>query len=253
MEICNGDYCVYIHTNKINYKKYVGITHLPPNKRWRSGYGYRKHQYFWHAIQKYGWDNFEHEVIAHNLTIEEARKFETILIRELKTKNSKFGYNMTDGGEGARGYVWTDEGKQKLSMSHKGKRMSEESKKKLSESKKGHTTSEETKRKISEGNKGKTVTPEMRKYLSEALKKVNSSDEFIKKKSESMKGKQNNVRPVVQYSLDGKFIAEYGYMREAAKQTGFSLASIDRGCRTNKPVCGYLWEHKDKGGICYNG
>ena len=41
---------VYIHINKINNKKYVGITsEKDPNKRWKNGLGY-KQQIFYKAI-----------------------------------------------------------------------------------------------------------------------------------------------------------------------------------------------------------
>lgn len=115
MEIYNGTYCVYIHTNKINGKMYVGQTIYGdnPKKRWKGGSGYSIQPYFWRAIQKYGWDNFDHEVIAANLTKEEADSFEKLLISHLKTNDNNFGYNLTLGGEGACGFHHTDEQIQK--------------------------------------------------------------------------------------------------------------------------------------------
>lgn len=77
-------YSVYVHTSPSG-KYYVGMTGQQDiNTRWKGGAGYSGQPYFYHAIQKYGWENFEHEVIASHLTKEEAVNFEKLLIQELK-------------------------------------------------------------------------------------------------------------------------------------------------------------------------
>ena len=56
-------YYVYSHRNKINNKIYIGITKQNPTVRWGvDGKRYKDSPRFWNAIQKYGWDNFEHEI-----------------------------------------------------------------------------------------------------------------------------------------------------------------------------------------------
>ena len=75
MEIKENKWCVYTHTNKINGKKYVGQTCQIPEKRWKNGNGYKRNPYFYNAIQKYGWDNFEHQILASDLTLEEASQY----------------------------------------------------------------------------------------------------------------------------------------------------------------------------------
>ena len=53
-------YSIYMHINKINNKSYIGLTSAqPPSLRWGGGSHY-KTQYFYRAINKYGWNNFEH-------------------------------------------------------------------------------------------------------------------------------------------------------------------------------------------------
>ncbi|MCR5503429.1 MAG: GIY-YIG nuclease family protein [Lachnospiraceae bacterium] len=47
-----SNWCVYIRTNKINGKKYIGIS-TNPERRWKNGTGYIG-QFFGTAIQKYG-------------------------------------------------------------------------------------------------------------------------------------------------------------------------------------------------------
>ena len=78
----NRKYAVYCHTNKINGKKYVGITGNKPEYRWKNGLGYQNHPHFFAAIKKYGWHNFWHEVLYTGLTKAEAEEWETKLIKE---------------------------------------------------------------------------------------------------------------------------------------------------------------------------
>ena len=62
-------YTVYRHTNKMNGKRYIGITKQKPERRWQNGYGYVG-TYFGNAISKYGWDAFEHEILFEGFTKE---------------------------------------------------------------------------------------------------------------------------------------------------------------------------------------
>ena len=147
-------WCVYIHTNKINNKVYVGITSKSPEERWGnngSQYNKEKQPIFGRAIAKYGWDGFEHIVFAENLTEEEAKHMEVLLIALYKSnctryKNPSFGYNMTDGGDGTVGWCPSEETRKKMSQKAKartsipenntmyGKHHSKESKEKMKQS-----------------------------------------------------------------------------------------------------------------------
>lgn len=106
----NANYNLYVHIfpkelNGYDYDKYyVGITNNI-KRRWRcNGLEYKSKKYnnscFWNAIQKYGWDNIQHEVISNNLSKLEAEKLEEKLITFLKSNYHDFGYNRTKGGEG---------------------------------------------------------------------------------------------------------------------------------------------------------
>ena len=137
----NGSYCVYVHTSPSG-KKYIGQTGNKPEKRWgKDGIGYlnkKNDRYtqpaFACAIIKYGWDNFDHEIIASNLTKDEVDNFEKLLIEKLDTMNPRYGYNCTSGGDGCHP---SDETRKKMSESHKGLTVSEDTKKKICESLKG--------------------------------------------------------------------------------------------------------------------
>lgn len=91
-------YIVYKHTSPCN-KVYIGITSQSPEKRWQNGRGYIKNNHFWNAIQKYGWDNFKHEILYDNLTKEEACQKEIELIALYNSNNREYGYNISLGGE----------------------------------------------------------------------------------------------------------------------------------------------------------
>ena len=197
-------YSVYIHKNKINGKIYVGITCQEPTQRWgKNGSEYGNKNVFGKAIHKYGWDNFKHIVLYKNFTEEEAKWKERFLI---KLHNSKipYGYNMTDGGDGVVGIIWTDKMKEKqskimkeimnkpdvrdkLSKSHKGFKPSKESieksrksrlglkrsddfREKMKTARIGYKHSEETKKKISEIQKGRPLTDRQKKHLEEMSK-----------------------------------------------------------------------------------
>ena len=162
-----NNYKVYIHINKTNGKRYYGITKQEPKKRWQNGKKYGNNDHFTNAINYYGWDNFDHIVIARGLTEEEAKWLEIELIRELDTTNRDKGYNITKGGEGTNGYKHTEETRKNISKIHKGKTLSDETRKKLSEAMKGKTLSDETRKKLSESHKGKNSPSAKRIYCVE--------------------------------------------------------------------------------------
>ena len=92
-------FVVYMHVNKINGKKYVGITCQDVKKRWGSNGGcYGGSPHFYRAIKKHGWHNFEHVIIAIELTEDAAKELEMKLIAELDLRNPEYGYNITAGG-----------------------------------------------------------------------------------------------------------------------------------------------------------
>lgn len=132
-------YCVYIHTTPSN-KVYIGLTCKKPKRRWANGYGYRNQQYFFRAIEKYGWENMHHIIVKENISKEEAIELEKMLIKTFESTNPQKGYNVSLGGdisENRLGVKHTEETKQKISKYLTGRKMSEEARRKMSESRKG--------------------------------------------------------------------------------------------------------------------
>lgn len=169
-----NNFTVYIHHTP-NNKVYVGITQKKVFARWgKDGSGYSNQQLFWRAIQKYGWDNIEHEIVAENLSKEEACQMEIDLIAKYKSNNPDYGYNISFGGDVVQlGLTRTEEQRKHISDGHKGIELTDSQINNLNsihEKLRGVPRSEEVKAKISEANRGKVRTPEMRKRMSDAQK-----------------------------------------------------------------------------------
>ena len=79
-----------------NGKVYIGKTKLKPEKRWKKGEGYRS-QKVYSAIQEFGWDNIQKEIIENKLTKKEAEDLEAKYIRE--AFNNHNAYNEISGVE----------------------------------------------------------------------------------------------------------------------------------------------------------
>ena len=138
-------FVVYKHTSPIN-KIYIGITQQKLYKRFQNGMGYKNNKYFNSAIQKYGWENFKHEILFDNLTKEDACKKEIELISFYKSNQREFGYNLSSGGEFN---IPSEDAIKNLIKINTGKHLSQQTKNKISETQKGRFISNETRIKMS--------------------------------------------------------------------------------------------------------
>lgn len=114
-------YVVYLITNLINNKKYVGQTQQGrEERRWQehSIFCINENKPLYNAIKKYGAENFEFKVIETDIPEELIDELEKYYIKYYNTfyLNGQ-GYNMTEGGQGVHGYVHTDETKQRIKKS----------------------------------------------------------------------------------------------------------------------------------------
>ena len=215
---------IYLRTNKINGKKYVGQVTTKRFKARQNKWNNLNLPYAGNVInnarEKYGIESFGFEILKE-CEDNELNQWEIYYIKELNTK-VPYGYNMTDGGGGKSGFTISNETKKKLSEAHRGKKLSHETKKKLSETHKGKTT----------WMKGKHHSEETKKKLSEAIK------------GKHINGKLS--KPVLQINKDtNEIITEFPSVGEVERQLGFYQSNISRCCKGKRKTCGgFKWQYK---------
>lgn len=202
-------YIVYQHINKINGKSYIGITSQPTYRRWgKDGQKYNECPHFWNAIQKYGWDNFDHRILYTGLTHDEACEMEKKIISEYNTTNPENGYNISKGGDGYDSELmiqkWRDPDF-KVDMSQ---RMREAWK-----------------------------DPEKRKRRSDAAKERWSNKEF---KEMTMQKVRESCHRVVRCVETGEL---FYMLKDAAQKYHTHSGNIVYACKHNGRCCGYHWEY----------
>ena len=209
-------YTVYQHRNLRNGKSYIGMTSLEPKRRWNNGNGYKNNSKMWSDIQNSDWNkDWEHNIIGKFEDKQEALNIEEMFIWLFDSTND--GYNTSSYGSG--NYERTEEQKRKMSEALSGEKSPNF----------GKHFSKETRRKMSESRIGKHFSEEHKKKLSEARI-----------------GNHNRPQtPVLQYSKNGEFIAEYPSTKEAERQTGCNQGHICHCCKGKyKSTGGFIWKYK---------
>lgn len=245
-----NDYYVYKHTAP-NGKVYIGQTCQNSEARFGSGgYRYKGCTLFYNAIQKYGWDNFEHEILFQGLTQDEANKKEIELIEKCRSNEREFGYNLQAGGNNGSP---SEETRIRISNSHIGKCLSEETKKKISLARTGQKDSDETRKKKSESHKGKHLSDETIKKLSEKGKQRTDVQERGRQCGYSNRGRKHTAEAKKHMSESSNPINHkrvlcvdtnvvYNSLSEAASDTGVWRQNIGKVCNNElQSAGGYKW------------
>jgi group I intron endonuclease len=184
---------IYVLTNTVNGKRYVGQTILDVQLR------FSKHchpsQYptrIKNAIHKYGKENFTVETLASATNQDDLNFLERHFIAELGTLNRRIGYNVTPGG---RGGIRTKEAAEKAAQKLRGRKVPRDAVERMAATKRdrprtpaeqavidrmikmatGRVHTEESRRKMSEAVKGRKMAPfsaEHRAKLSEKNREV---------------------------------------------------------------------------------
>ena len=248
-------YVGQVFTSKQNHDKH-------PRVRWKNGgKGYApknddKPTHFWNAICKYGWNNFNHDILLkiECETLDELRfwldEWECYYVWYYDSFYN--GYNGTLGGQGTPGMsgdknpMWgrkqSDETKAKISKANKGKKSHME----------GKHHSAEAKKKMSEKHKKENLSDETRKRMSASQKNRKISSETKKKMSRAREGEKNPKAQKVVCTNTGMIFNTINDALEWLKNNTGKTGDISKCCRCltksagRHPVTGEKlhWEYK---------
>ena len=246
-------YCVYIHTSPSG-KRYVGITSQSPIGRWGSdGRGYlgkKKNGEFnqpamANAVLKYSnWNEWQHDIVAVDLTVSEAKQMEQSLIAQYQCDNSNYGYNISPGGECPK---MSEQTKQKLSESKRGTHASESARLKMSLAQKqrwnDELKNERSKKYSGDGNPMYGV----HRYgeLNPMFGKTHNDD--VRQKIREAKRGKNNPSSKIVVCLETGII--YDSAGEAERVTGIISQNILQCCNHiphRKTAGGFHWKFYDE-------
>lgn len=197
---------IYLVTNLINGKLYVGQTTRTLKKRWKEHCSKTsKCPCLHNAIEKYGKENFKVEQIDIAIDRKELDKKEQYYINFYNTLAPN-GYNLETGGN--------------LGAQH-----SEETLEKMKAWHREHP--------ISDIEKDKRV-----KRLSEYWKGNTRSKESIEKSAKS------KWKPVSQYTKQGEFVRTWNSAKEASETLHIHKSTLCQCCKGVKPSAGgYVWKY----------
>lgn len=210
-----NNYFVYKHTGPSG-KVYIGITKQEPRVRWKNGRGYADNPRFINAIDKYGWDSFDHEIVAEGLSKADAETMEIRLIAAYDSTNPDYGYNLALGGNANNP---TDEVKRKISNSLLDAWSNEETRRRIVNGMKGVKRSEQSRINISEAQRKRFSRPDERRRISERQKGTKRSEESKHKASEAM----------LRYYADEDNRNRLKAIRKATRNRAIAIRCIDTG------------------------
>mgnify|MGYP002580750181 FL=1 len=201
---------IYLITNKINGKQYIGQTIRTIEERWKGHISASKHQkdnnYFHNAIQKYGESSFEISLLEE---VKDASLLDEKEQYYISKYNTYFpnGYNTTIGGGGVQRHDY-NRIKELWDLGYTSKEICEL-----------ENIHQDTLRFILRGYKD---------YNQETARKRGIIH-------------YRGCR-IGQYTKDGKFIQTFSSIAEASRAMGVTDMAIGRAIKRNGTSCGFIWK-----------
>lgn len=222
-------YYIYKVSNTVNEKVYIGKTSNFKERKWQHERCYEKEDCRFHrAIQHYGKEKFNWEIIDKTDNLEKANKLEKLYIKKFNSYHPN-GYNMTKGGDG--GSMWN--ARPVVCLSLDGKFI------------KRYDSAGETKQdgffdsNVLESCKDSRYTCKNHIFMFE--------DEYEEFGARKYQKPQNHCKKeIIQCDMNGKFIKEFPSVQQAAEETGIRRSTISGALtETYKSAGGYIFVYKE--------
>lgn len=240
MNVTNPYGFIYITTNTVNGKRYIGQKRFDNKYQWKFYLGSGKALKM--AVNKYGKDNFHRDIVDIAYSRDELDSKEIQWVTNYNAVESEDFYNIADGGHAGNKYAGKteeemDEIRKKISEAGKGRILSDNARQNISSAKKGESNPMWGKYNEKNPFYGKHHSIETRTKLSEMRKGTHQTEERRRKVS----------KPVVQLSKEGNFIAGYYSAKEASRETGTDTSDIAKCCKGKQNTArGYTWVYAEE-------
>ena len=225
-------YVIYLLRNNINNKIYIGQSINIKSRL--SSYGKPKKnpiQVIEKSIKKYGWNNFQCEIIYYAISIDELNEKECYYIKTYNSTNRNIGYNIRPGGNNSE---MSETTKEKLRLINLNKKVSDETIQKIKESTigmnnhfygKNHT--QETKLKMIESWKNrKDISDETKRKMSQSQKGRTHTNKSKEKMSSSHLGIRSHETPVFILNNNLEIIQQFKNIEECSLYINCSKRNV---------------------------
>jgi group I intron endonuclease len=242
---------IYRITNIVNGKVYIGQSVFRNHKNRLSEHisaAKRAHCDSFNtklsrAIRKYGKEAFVSEVICFCDSKISMNEAEISLIKAYNSRNDRFGYNISAGGDGTVGVIPSKETRLKLSVSHRGYKHSDETKAKMSVARMGRVFTPESRKKISDSNIG------IKKPTLKGNKHAAGNKNYLNRIEKRGADHPCSIK-IVQLNAGFGLIKEWDSVADATRD--LNINNISRGINNIKKMPGgYRWMTKEKYNLEY--
>lgn len=269
---------IYVTTNLINGKMYVGQKRINTSDNWRLYYG--SGTIIKYALKKHGKENFDRKIIDIAFNEDELNYLEKYYIKVFNSVKNDMWYNLCYGGIGGRGRVSLEDGlKNKIDevkTKKKGHKWTDYTRQKHKEyyEKYGYSTAKKVAQYDLDGNFIRiynSATEAAKDYEANKSQIGHACNGILvtscgfqwrycdengsyPEQIESCREFHDNAqkqhsKKTVKYDLDGNFIAIYNSAKEAAESIGAEKRSVCSVCTGIVNTCyGYQFRYCDENG-----